>query len=227
MVDILAFGAHPDDVEFGAGAILAKMASYGKSIAIVDLTLGDKGTNGSPPIRKKEGEKAAQYIGATRDFLGFSDTEVEDTYAATLKLVEVIRELRPSLVLAPFWEGVQNHPDHIACGKLARKACRFAAFSKILPELEAWRPDGILHYPGPSLENINILVDVTPFVDVWKKMMGAHESQMKTFDYLEWNLKRAEALGVRIGSSFAQGLIASNPIVVEDIMDVARGVREF
>lgn len=120
MTDILAFGAHPDDIEFGCGAILAKMAAEGKKIVMVDLTLGDKSTNGSPEKRAKEGENAAGLIGAKRVYLDFFDCEIIDTYEGRVKLVKVIREHKPRLVIASMWKGEQNHPDHISCEKMER-----------------------------------------------------------------------------------------------------------
>lgn len=227
MVDILAFGAHPDDVEFACGALLAKMAALGKSVAIVDLTLGDKGTNGSIEIRRKEGENAAALIGATREFLGFRDCEIIDTFAAREELVRVIRRYRPRLVIAPPWEGEQNHPDHVATGRLVRIACRFSAFKNIVSDVAVHKVEGVLHYPGPVMQKLDFLFDVTPHVEIWKKMMNCHESQMKTFDYVAWNLKRAANLGVMMQVEYAQCLSAANPVIVEDVMHIAKVAKEL
>ncbi|SCA64141.1 hypothetical protein SCG7086_CF_00050 [Chlamydiales bacterium SCGC AG-110-P3] len=105
MVDILAIGAHPDDIEFGCGGIIAHQAALGYSIVMVDLTLGQKGTNGTPEQRRQEGINAAEVIGAKRLFLDFEDCQVYDTYEGRLKIVEVIRTYKPRLVLAPYWKG--------------------------------------------------------------------------------------------------------------------------
>src|ERR1700722_3553530 len=102
MVDILAFGAHPDDIEFGCGGILAKAVGRGHTVLFVDLTSGEKGSNGTPAIREKEAREAARLVGAERLFLGFVDCEIVDTYEGRLKLVQVLREYKPRLVLAPF-----------------------------------------------------------------------------------------------------------------------------
>lgn len=225
MVDILAIGAHPDDVDLACGGILAKMAAQKKSIVIADLTFGDKGTHGVPEGRRKESESAAALIGARRVFLDFKDCEVVDTYEGRLQLVRLIREHKPRLVIAPFWKIEQNHPDHSACGEMARYACRYARFAKILPELPIHWVEGILHYPSPAYEQVDFIVDVTEYVDIWKKMMRCHASQMLTFDYDEWCLKFAAHLGVFIGKPYAQGLIKGNPIVVDDVMSIAKGTR--
>lgn len=227
MSDILAFGAHPDDVEFACGGILAKLAAQKKKIVVVDLTSGDKGTNGNPEVRRKEGERAAKLIGAERIFLDFADCEIVDSYDARLKLVTVIRQYRPSLVLAPMWKGEQNHPDHLACGIMARYACRYARFAKILPQFPIHKTQGILHYLPPGSFSPDFLVDISDHVDIWTKMMNSHESQMRTFNYTDWNLRIASRLGLMIGKPFAQGLVKGNPVEVDDLMSVAKGTQEL
>jgi bacillithiol biosynthesis deacetylase BshB1 len=227
MIDILAFGAHPDDIEFGCGGILAKAAADGYKVLFADLTLGEKGTNGTPAIREKEAKEAAQVIGAERLFLGFTDCEIMDTYEGRLKLVKVIRTHKPRLVIAPFWKGEMNHPDHLACGTMVRHACRYARFGKILPELPTHQVEGVLHYLPHSVDETDILIDVSAHIDVWKQMMDKHQSQMKTYPYSDWVLKGAARLGTLSGVAYAQGLAAGNPIVVDDVMTVSHGTREI
>lgn len=228
MVDILAFGAHPDDIEFGCGALLARMAAENKTIVMADLTLGEKSSNGTPELRREEGVTSARLIGAHRISLGFADGEIIDTYEGRLKLVRAIREYRPRLVLASMWKGQQTHPDHLACGLMARYACRYARFAKILPELPPHRPEGILHYLSPTQEQyLDFLIDVTEYVEIWKKMMACHQSQMNTFDYIDWNVKTASKFGVLIGKPYAQGLSKGNPIEINDLMSIAKGSQEL
>lgn len=227
MVDILAFGAHPDDVEFGCGGILAKAAAQGQSIVIVDLTLGEKGTNGNPMLRKAEGEAAALTIGAKRFYLNFNDCEILDTYESRLKLVKVIREHRPRLVLAPVWNGERNHPDHLSCGLMARYACRYARFMKILPEIPIHRTEGILHYLPHAGKETDFIIDVTPYVDTWKRMMECHRSQMLTSAYSDKALKNAANYGAMIDTPYAQGLSTGNPIVIDDVLSICRGTQEI
>lgn len=227
MVDILAFGAHPDDVEFGCGGILAKAAAQGQSIVIIDLTLGDKGTNGNPQLRKAEGEAAALSIKAKRFYLDFNDCEVFDTYESRLKLVKVIREHQPRLVLAPVWNGERNHPDHLACGLLARYACRYARFAKILPELPIHKVEGILHYLPHGGREADFLVDISPYIDTWKHMMECHRSQMLTSPYSEKAMKNAANYGAMIDKPYAQGLLKGNPIVIDDLLTISHGTKEL
>lgn len=228
MVDILAFGAHPDDIEFWCGGVLAKMASQGKSIVMVDLTLGQKGSHGSSEVRRKEAEEAAALIGAERLFLDFEDCEVYDTYEGRLELVKAIRRFKPRLVLAPYWKGEQNHPDHIACGIMARHACRYARFPKILPDLPPHRPAGILHYLPIGFDGpVDFLVDISDHAGIWKQMIECHHSQHKTLPYKELNLRTASALGVQIGAAYAQGFVKGNAIAIDDLMAIAQGTIEL
>lgn len=228
MVDILVFGAHPDDIELGCGGILACMAAQKKSIVMVDLTRGEKGTHGSPEIRQREGEEAARLIGAERVCLDFQDTCVSDTEEGRLKLVKVIRQYKPRLVLASMWKGEQTHPDHLACGLMARYACRYARFSKILPELPSHRVDGILHYLSPTQDHYaDFLFDITAQAETWKQMIACHKSQLSTINYLDLATKNAAKMGALIGKPFAQGLAKGNPIEVHDLMLISKGTLEL
>lgn len=227
MIDILAIGSHPDDIEFGCGGILAKAAAQGKTIVMADLTLGEKGTRGNPEMRRKEAEKASAIIGAKRVFLDFKDCEIFDTYEGRLKLVKLIREVKPKLILAPMWKGECNHPDHLATGLMARYACRYARFEKILPDIPIHKPNGILHYLYPTYDSADFIIDVSSEVEKWTQMMACHESQTKTTNYIEWNIKLSSKLGLFIGKEYAQGLCKGNPVVINDVMSIAEGTREI
>ena len=225
--DIMAIGAHPDDIEFGCGGILAKMAATGKKVLLVDLTKGEKGTNGTAEIREQEGYAAAKTIGAERIFLDFKDCEVYDTYEGRLKLVEVIRTYRPTLILAPLWKGEMNHPDHLATGLMARYAFRYARLAKILPHLPTHQPQGILHYLYPTIETVDFIMDISEFVETWKKMMACHASQHQTHDFSTWNLLHAAKLGHLIGVAYAQGLVEGAPVIIDDLMTISKTMRHI
>lgn len=224
--DVLAIGAHPDDVDFCIGGVLAKMAAEGGRVAILDLTLGEKGTHGTPEIRKKEGERAAEVIGAARFFLDFNDGSIVDSPDGRKKIAAVIRELMPKLVLAPLWKGEMSHPDHFASGQLARNAVRYARLEKMVPNTNKHQVDGILHYLFPYQENPDFLIDITPYKDLWKEMMMCHASQLKTFDYVGWNMRSARKFGDMAGVEYAQGLIKGNPVIVDSPLTISKGTRE-
>jgi N-acetylglucosamine malate deacetylase 1 len=225
--DILAFGAHPDDIEFGCGGILLHAASQGQTIALCDLTLGDKGSNGTPEERRAEALQAAKLLNAERTFLEIPDCEIADDYATRLKLVEVIRHFRPRLILAPLWQGTGSHPDHFATGSLARAATRYARFAKILPHLPPHHTDGILHYLMPWEDHADFLIDITPHLDDWRALIACHESQHQTKPYLDWCLRSAAHKGREIDVEYAQGLVKGNPIVIDDLRMIARGSHQI
>lgn len=227
MTDILALGAHPDDIEFGCGGILAKAAAQGYTIVMADLTIGEKATHGTPEQRRQEGKLSSHVIGAKRVVMDFADCEIMDNYEGRLKLVKLFRDYRPRLIIAPIWKGEQNHPDHIACGLLARHACRYARFSKILPEIAPHAIEGILHYTSYQGIRPDFLIDVSDHIETWINMMDCHQSQHLTHPYKEWVLRQASQLGSMIGKNYAQGLVAGNPVVVEDLMQISKGIREL
>jgi N-acetylglucosamine malate deacetylase 1 len=227
MVDILAFGAHPDDCEFACGGILCKMAAEGKSLVIVDLSIGDKGSNGTEEERRQEGLDAAKLIGAEREYLDFKDCEIIDSYENRLKLVAAIRKYKPKIVLAPLWKGEQNHPDHIACGLMARYACRYARFRNVMPEIPPHKVGTVLHYLFPVHDQPDFLIDVSDHVDTWKQLLQCHKSQMKSNDYIGWNIKAAARFGIMTGTSHAQGLVKGNPLVIDDLMNLSKSSLEI
>lgn len=226
-VDIMAIGTHPDDVEFGCGGILCREAALGRSILIVDLTIGERATNGTPSERRLEAQAAAAIIGAKRICLDFIDCEVADNYENRIKLVDIIRRYRPRLVLAPSLNEFQQHPDHTATGKLVRAACRYARFAKILPDLPTHWVEGVLHFFGAVGEPLDFLIDVSDYVPLWKSMMECHRSQMKTYDYIDRVIKTSHYLGTMIGCQYAQGLVTSNPVKVDSVLNISQGVREL
>jgi bacillithiol biosynthesis deacetylase BshB1 len=120
-LDVLAFGAHPDDIEMTAGGLLCKLVDTGLGVGIVDLTRGELGTRGTAEIRTDEARAAARIIGATmRECLDLPDGGVRNTEEARLKVIRVLREYRPSLIIIPYWEC--EHPDHANAGQLVKEA---------------------------------------------------------------------------------------------------------
>ncbi|CDZ80055.1 4-oxalmesaconate hydratase [Candidatus Rubidus massiliensis] len=227
MYDVMVVGSHPDDIEFGCGGIVCKLVKEGKKVVLVDLTLGDKGTNGNPEIRKKEASKAAELLGVDRFFLDFNDCEVIDNYDNRLKIAKIIRECRPSLIIAPPIQKYSNHPDHSATAELIRIGARYARFKKILPELPVHFVKNVLHYIHVYYDKVDFIIDVTSHVDEWKKMMECHASQMATYPFVDRVLRFSSYLGVLIERPYAQGLISLSPVVIEDVTNLSQGIREI
>lgn len=231
---LLAFGAHPDDIEFGAGGIIARETRAGRRVHLVVCSRGEAGTNGTPVIRTREAKSAANILSATIEFLTLDgDARLELKAAHALKLAAIIRRLRPGIVLAPTTEPNQ-HPDHWRLGTLVRDATRLARYGG-LHELKRHAPHAVgqlFFYalsPGSQPAAAPVLIDVSApgLVATWTKAMEAHASQMKTRNYAELQLARARVLGLDAGVAYAQALYPNDPLVFESLSALGRGARRF
>ena len=129
-LDILAFGAHPDDVELGCGALIAKEVSLGKKVGIVDLTRGELGTRGSAEIRDQESAKAAEVLGVSvRKNLAFEDGFFRNDKEHQLRVIECIRTYQPDIVLCNAQQ--DRHIDHGRGAALVSDACFLSGLTKI------------------------------------------------------------------------------------------------
>ena len=181
-VDILAFGAHPDDVELGCGGSICKAISQGMIVGIIDLTKGELGTRGTPEIRKKESKKASKILGVSfRKNLGFKDSFFVNDKDHQLKVVEVLREHQPSIV---FCNAVKDrHIDHPKGSKLVSDSCFLSGLSKIktkyknLKDQLPWRPIQIYHYIQWFDIKPDLLIDISDFQEKKMKAIMAYNSQ--------------------------------------------------
>jgi bacillithiol biosynthesis deacetylase BshB1 len=179
-IEVVAFGAHPDDVELFAGGTIAGLAERGYSTAIVDLTRGERASRGSVEERAREADAAAQMLGLKlRENLGLPDAGIDAGSAEQLeRAVEVLRRLRPELVLIPWIE--ERHPDHEQAGLLLKKAVFFAGVRNYptTPQLERFVPRQVLHYQMRVRMTPSLVVDTS---SVWEKKLRAiycHASQL-------------------------------------------------
>ncbi|HWY31764.1 MAG TPA: PIG-L family deacetylase, partial [Candidatus Acidoferrum sp.] len=204
---LLAFGAHPDDIEFGCGGVIASETDSGRKVHFVVCSRGEAGTHGTPGQRVAEAEKAAGLLGATVEFIELDgDAHLELCAAHAINLAETIRRVRPGTVLAPSL--VENqHPDHQRLGKLVRDATRLARFGG-LQELSGSTPHRVqqlfFYAVTPEAEPTNItpiLIDISApkFVKAWTAAMKAHKTQISARNYIELQLLRARLLGARTG----------------------------
>lgn len=232
---LLAFGAHPDDIEFGAGGIIAKETRAGRPAHLVVCSRGEAGTHGTPASRVREAKAAAKILGATIEFLELDgDARLELKSAHALALATIIRRVQPAIVLAPTVEPNQ-HPDHWRLGTLVRDATRLARYGG-LKELRKLPPHAIgqlFFYalsPGSEPRGAQpILIDVSrpEIVTAWTAAMSAHASQMKTRNYADLQLARARVLGLDAGVAHAQALWPNDPLVFVSLTPLARGTRHF
>ena len=226
IVDLLAIGAHPDDVEVGCGGLLIKMAQRGYRTGIVYLTRGEMGTGGTPEIRQQEAKNAADILGAKiLATLDYGDCKVADTYENRLAVARLLRRHQPKIVLAPYWQGGhgkrQSHPDHLATGQIVINAANFATFKKLPIEGDPYRIKGLFHYFLPPEASPTFVVDITEQFDKWMDALKAHKSQFlnptKDRDYL-WSLESmARSYGGIIGVKYGQGYVIGEPLKIEDV----------
>ena len=232
-LDILAFGAHPDDIELGCGGTLVSHVKKGKKVGLVDLTLGELGTRCTPEIRLQEAADAAKIIGAdVRENLRIADGFFENDEAHQRKVIQAIRKYRPEIVLcnAP----LDRHPDHGRGGALVKHAAFLSGLRRIETELdgksqEPWRPKALYHYVQFYDLKPTFLVDITDAMDEKIASYKAHKSQffdpnstepatlISKPDFLENILGRARYFGQYIRATYAEGFILDSYIGVDDL----------
>jgi N-acetylglucosamine malate deacetylase 1 len=176
-LDILAFGAHPDDVELFAGGTMAKMAALGYSTGVVDMTRGELGTRGTPSLRAKESHAAAEILGLKiRDNLKLEDGNVSVTPAARLKVIRALRKYRPQIVLTHYWD--DKHPDHVNTSQLVSEAVHHSGLAKIQTGQERYRPPVILYFKLPWNVAPVFIVDISEYADKRIAAIQSYRSQL-------------------------------------------------
>lgn len=222
-LDILAFGAHADDVEIGMAATIIKYTKLGYHVGICDLTEADLSSNGSVPLRKREAQKAADVMGVkTRLNLGFPDRGLQYKDEYIQKIVEVIRTYKPKLIFAPFLE--DRHPDHASCAKLVEEAMFSAGVRKFMPHLEHHRVQSMYFYMINGFHKPNFCVDVSEYMDDKVRALQAYESQFSkgvegvstplTDGYTETVIAREKLFGKEVGVKYAEGFMSKKPLVL-------------
>ncbi|QAA80630.1 bacillithiol biosynthesis deacetylase BshB1 [Aequorivita sp. H23M31] len=235
-IDILAIGAHPDDVELGCAATLAKEIYNGKKVGILDLTRGELGTRGTPEIREVEAKNAAAILGAKfRHNLEFSDGFVVNNAAAQLEIMKIIRKYQPDIVLCNAID--DRHIDHGMASKLASDACFLSGLEKIETILDgnhqkAWRPKHVYHYIQWKNIEPDFVVDVTDFLDKKLEAVFAFKSQfhqrnadepetpITSTNFRDSITYRAQDLGRLIGVEYAEGFTTERYVAVSSLFDL-------
>jgi len=176
IADVLAIAAHRDDVEQTCGGTLLRMRSIGVSTAILDLTRGEAGTRGSAEDRAREAAEAARILGVGwREALDIPDGRVENTWENRLKIVEVMRRVRPRVVILPYWTG--RHPDHYNTATLGYEACFLSGLAKIETGTAPHRPFKIVYAALYADVRPSFVVDITPFIEDRHRALMAYQSQ--------------------------------------------------
>lgn len=235
-LDILVFGAHPDDVELSCGATIAKEISLGKTVGIVDLTRGELGTRGTAEIRDEEAAEAAKILGVSvRENLRFRDGFFTNDEKHQLEVIKMIRKYQPEIVICNAVD--DRHIDHGKGSKLVSDACFLSGLRKIETELngepqQAYRPKLVYHYIQWKNLTPDFVVDVTGFMDTKVASLMAYKSQfydpnsdepvtpIATKNFKESILYRAQDLGRLINSEYAEGFTVERYLAVNTLSDL-------
>ncbi len=230
-IDILAFGAHPDDVELGCGGTLAKAVASGKKVGIIDLTRGELGTRGTAEIRDAEAAVAANILGIHfRENLNMRDGFFENNEENQLKIIAVIRKFQPEIVICNAIE--DRHIDHAKGSKLVSDACFLSGLTKVETLFEnkkqtAWRPKNVFHYIQWNNLKPDFVVDISGYNEQRIEAIKAYKSQfydpkskepetpIATKNFLESLNFRAQDFGRLAGVDFAEGFTSDRILAVD------------
>jgi bacillithiol biosynthesis deacetylase BshB1 len=232
-LDLLAIAAHPDDVEQTCGGTLIAMAEKGYRTGVLDLTAGDMGTRGTPELRIRESEEAARIMLAShRENLHFPDARLENSLAGRITIAAKIRELRPRVVILPYWEA--RHPDHYRAGEMSYEGCFLAGLAKLDPYTEPHRPYKVLYSSIYAPVTPSFVVDVSAQFERRMSALLAYRSQYGGNDgelfppeseVRERLAAVARYYGNLIGCKYGEPFVVKEAMRVDDVMTM--GVKSF
>jgi len=232
-LDIVAFGAHPDDVELGCSGTIAKEISLGRKVGIIDLTRGELGTRGTAETRDKEAQVAAKILGVTvRENLSFRDGFFTNDEKHQLEIIKMIRKYQPEIVLCNAIE--DRHIDHEKGSNLVSDACFLSGLIKIETELDgvsqkAWRPKVVYHYIQWKNIEPDFVVDISGFIDIKMESVLAYGTQfynpnsnepvtpITSKNFLDSIKYRAKDLGRLVGIEYAEGFTVERYLAVNSL----------
>ena len=238
-VDLLAFGAHPDDVELGCAGTIALSIAQGKSVVLIDLTQGELGTRGSVELRKEEATAAASILGVQqRENLKFKDAFFVNDEAHQRRVISKIRQYRPKIVLCN--ATTDRHIDHGKGNRLVNDSCFLSGLTKIETQdetgtlQEPWRPSLVLEYIQWNEIQPEIILDISDHLETKMKAVEAYSSQffdpssqesntpISSKNFLESVRYRAQNLGRLIGTEAGEGFTSKQPLSVRNLDDLIR-----
>lgn len=237
-LDILVFGAHPDDAELGAGATIAKEVSRGKKVGIIDLTRGELGTRGSAEIRDQEAAKAAKILGVEiRENMEFADGFFINDKWHQMEIIKMVRKYRPEVVICNAVE--DRHIDHGKGSQLVSDACFLSGLVKISTQLngtdqeqEPWRPKRVYHFIQWKNLEPDFVVDVSGFIEKKREAILAYESQfydpksnepetpISSKNFTDSIIYRSRDLGRLVGVEHAEGYTVERYAAVNSLDDL-------
>lgn len=232
-LDVLAIGAHPDDIELSAGGTLIKLVERGKKVGILDLTRGELGTRGNEELRAREAAEAAKILGVhTRENAEIPDGNIEVNRENKLKVAAIVRKYRPEILLIPHW--LERHPDHESANKLCRDAWFMAGLEKVRTSLDGeeqqpFRPKTCYHFMQTFEFVPSFIVDIS---DVYEQRMDAvrafrsqfydpdsdePETFLSTPAFMEFLHTRFQYFGDRIGVKYGEPFFSVNMVGIRDL----------
>lgn len=229
-VDVLAIGAHPDDVELTIGGLIAGLVRRGKRVAVVDLTRGEMGTRGTPAERMKEAAAASEILGLSeRINLDLGDGQLKSTPETRRKLINEVRRLKPTIVLSHHWHDL--HPDHVAAAEMMRDSMYPMGMPKYPADGDPYRPNEVLFFMGHFPFDPQLIVDVSQDMDTKLAACRCYASQLykpgsrerqtgiSQPDFLEHIVARARHYGSQILKKYGEPLAVRRPVPVHDLVD--------
>lgn len=216
--DILAIGAHPDDVEHCIGGTLLHLGDQGKSICIAHMTHGESGTYGSREKRDEEARAAAKYLRADVRWLDFEDTKIEDSLEARLRMITFVREIRPRMILCQYYNFPLMHHDHEATGQIVRNSFRMSRFKNVDTGNEPFWIPNIAYYLLPHHLPPTFVVDVTSVYDRWVEMANLYDSQLDAIPgYKDRLLSHKKMAGNLIDVALAESFYCDRPLIANNV----------
>lgn len=220
MLDVLVFGPHPDDAELGTGGAIIKAVNNGLKVGIIDFTGGEMGSHGTKEIRLKEAEKASKILGVEfRENLGLPDGHLSFKIdkETIFSLAKKIRELKPKVVLAPYWN--DRHPDHIAASQIVTHAIHYAKLIKVKLDSPKCHVEKVLFYEINGQFNPTFIMDISAEFELKKKAIMTHESQFKEFtmEHLPFPVEeRCLYYGSLINFKYGEAFVTKKPMIIND-----------
>jgi bacillithiol biosynthesis deacetylase BshB1 len=229
LIDCLAFGAHPDDVELFCCGVLIKLKKQGYSTGIVDITQGELSTNGDIKSRQIESDKASKLLDLDfRENLNLSDGNIENTLKNRRSVIRLIRKVRPKICLLPYWQ--DRHPDHVAASILLKEAIFYSGLKKIETNQEAYRPGTILYYMLHWVFEPSFIVNISQEFERKIEVIKAYSSQFSKRDegvtqtyinipkFLESLETRARFFGQQINQSYGEPFYYEGKLNIENVI---------
>lgn len=231
MLDILAFGAHPDDVEIGIGGTIAVHTAKGYRCGIVDLSKGERASHGTPEERALEGKEAARVLGAeVRECANLPDAFIKNDGDSREKVIRLIRKYRPKIVLCPYFD--DSHPDHINASLLVKEACHLSGLGNYPTGGTAYRPTQLFYYFLGKTAEPTLLVDISSQVDIKWNAISCHQSQFSLPSdiraetlvnsplFIQYLKSRDQFFGSLIRVPYAEGLVSQGKIFVTNLFSL-------